>query len=83
MPHEEETSRRGFLDVWLVWRGNERKAGGPKRLPLKGAVDGPRRPQFRLPGDRKNPAVRPLIRLIFDPPPASFWDEGLESYNIE
>jgi hypothetical protein len=28
MPHKEETSRGASLDVWLMWRGDERKAGG-------------------------------------------------------
>jgi len=25
---KEETSREASLDVWLMWRGDERKAGG-------------------------------------------------------
>ena len=33
---------------------------------LEDAGDGSRCPQFCLPGDRQNPAVRSLVRLIFD-----------------
>jgi hypothetical protein len=37
-------------------------------MAFRDAGGGSRRPQFRLPGGWKMPAIEPLIRLLFDPP---------------